>query len=360
MHVTDAYGKRFVLKRLLDGKFMSNSDDSASGSSSESAARGLVCPSKYARLVDDYIEYVRANKGLGERTQRAYRTDITLFMLWCEQKGFGDISDITVDDLRLWMADSSRGRARSSLVREVVSVRGFFAWAEHVGRISSNPAEILMTPKISNKLPTVLDESQAAKLLDYADSCACSDSSDSSADSSSVDNSVKSATFLRNAAILELLYATGIRVGELTGLNTCDINFSERMIKVTGKGNKQRVVPFGLPAFRAVEKWLKYGRKVLVKSDEETALFVGARGKRIDQRIVREIVHCAAYSANVPDIAPHSLRHSAATHMLNGGADLREVQEMLGHSSLNTTQRYTHVSIETLKNSYAKAFPRAE
>lgn len=355
MHVTDAYGKRFVLKRLLDGKFMSNSDDSASGSSSESAARGLVCPSKYARLVDDYIEYVRANKGLGERTQRAYRTDITLFMLWCEQNGFVDISDITVDDLRLWMAYSSRGRARSSLVREVVSVRGFFAWAEHVGRISSNPAEILMTPKISNKLPTVLDESQAAKLLDYADSCACSDSSvDSSVDS------VKSATFLRNAAILELLYATGIRVGELTGLNTCDINFSERMIKVTGKGNKQRVVPFGLPAFRAVEKWLKYGRKVLVKSGEETALFVGARGKRIDQRIVREIVHCAAYSANVPDIAPHALRHSAATHMLNGGADLREVQEMLGHSSLNTTQRYTHVSIETLKNSYAKAFPRAE
>ena len=170
----------------------------------------------------------------------------------------------------------------------------------------------------------------------------------------------------RNAAILELLYATGIRVAELVSMDIADIDFSNRTIKVTGKGNKQRVVPFGLPAQRALETWLEQGRPVLartatdaVKSRAANALFLGARGGRIDQRIARDIVHRAAREAGVPDISPHALRHSAATHMLDGGADLREVQEMLGHSSLKTTQRYTHVSIEQLKNRYGQAFPRA-
>ena len=170
----------------------------------------------------------------------------------------------------------------------------------------------------------------------------------------------------RNAAILELLYATGIRVAELVSMDIADIDFSNRTIKVTGKGNKQRVVPFGLPAQRALETWLEQGRPVLartatdaVKSRAANALFLGARGGRIDQRIARDIVHRAAREAGVPDISPHALRHSAATHMLDGGADLREVQEMLGHSSLKTTQRYTLVSIEQLKNRYGQAFPRA-
>ena len=163
-----------------------------------------------------------------------------------------------------------------------------------------------------------------------------------------------------------LLYATGIRVAELVSMDIADIDFSNRTIKVTGKGNKQRVVPFGLPAQRALEIWLEQGRPVLartatdaVKSRAANALFLGARGGRIDQRIARDIVHRAAREAGVPDISPHALRHSAATHMLDGGADLREVQEMLGHSSLKTTQRYTHVSIEQLKNRYGQAFPRA-
>ena len=165
---------------------------------------------------------------------------------------------------------------------------------------------------------------------------------------------------LRNAAILELLYATGIRVGELTSLNIQDINFSSHTIKVTGKGNKQRVVPFGVPAYKALSAWIsKDGREILLRNSVEEAVFLGTRGKRIDQRLVRQIVHDEAKSAHVPDISPHALRHSAATHMLNGGADLREVQELLGHSSLNTTQRYTHVSIESLKRKYSQAFPRA-
>lgn len=314
-------------------------------------ADSLACSSKYASLVDDYIKYVRANKGLGERTQRAYESDILQCLAWCNRHGFNNISDLTTDDLRSWMAYASKNHARSSLARKVVAVRGFFAWCQHVGCINSDPAEILMTPKIENMLPTVLDESQAEELMNNVDS-ETNNSSSCSKESRAIE--------LRNAAILELLYATGMRVGELTSLNVYDVNFESHTIKVTGKGNKQRVVPFGIPAFKALSAWLSSdGRKVLLQDSAETAIFLGARGKRIDQRLVRQVVHDAAKSAHVPDISPHALRHSAATHMLNGGADLREVQELLGHSSLNTTQRYTHVSIEALKQRYLQAFPRA-
>ncbi len=314
-------------------------------------ADSLAYSSKYASLVDDYITYVRANKGLGKRTQRAYESDILQCLAWCNRHGFNNISDLATDDLRSWMAYASKNHARSSLARKVVAVRGFFAWCQHVGRINSDPAEILMTPKIENMLPTVLDESQAEELMNNVDS---------EANNSSSCSNESRAIELRNAAILELLYATGMRVGELTSLNVYDVNFESHTIKVTGKGNKQRVVPFGIPAFKALSAWLSSdGRKVLLQDSAETAIFLGARGKRIDQRLVRQVVHDAAKSAHVPDISPHALRHSAATHMLNGGADLREVQELLGHSSLNTTQRYTHVSIEALKQRYLQAFPRA-
>lgn len=295
-------------------------------------------PAKYASLVDDYIEYAKANKGLGERTNRAYASDIKQCLAWCNRHGFKNISDLTTDDLRSWMADASRNHARSSLARKVVAVRGFFAWCQHVEYISGNPAEILMTPKIKNMLPSVLDEYQAESLMNNVDSKA-------NVSTSCPKN--QKAVGLRNAAILELLYATGIRVGELTSLNIQDINFSSHTIKVTGKGNKQRVVPFGVPAYKALSAWIsKDGREILLRNSVEEAVFLGTRGKRIDQRLVRQIVHDEAKSAHVPDISPHALRHSAATHMLNGGADLREVQELLGHSSLNTTQRYTHVKYE--------------
>ena len=318
----------------------------------KSVSENFLClPSKYMSLIDDYIDYVRANKGLGERTQKAYASDILQCLAWCNRHGFNNISELTTDDLRSWMADESRSHARSSLARKVVAVRGFFAWCQHVEYISSNPAEILMTPKIKNMLPSVLDEYQAESLMNNVDSKA-------NVSSSCTKN--QKAVGLRNAAILELLYATGIRVGELTSLNIQDINFSSHTIKVTGKGNKQRVVPFGVPAYKALSAWIsKDGREILLRNSVEEAVFLGARGKRIDQRLVRQIVHDEAKSAHVPDISPHALRHSAATHMLNGGADLREVQELLGHSSLNTTQRYTHVSIESLKRKYSQAFPRA-
>lgn len=343
---------------------------------------GLVSSTKASDLSDRYIDYLRSNKGLGSRTLLAYRVDVLQCLEWCGVNDLSDLNSVSTSVLRQWMYWLNKNHARSSLARKVVAVRGFFAWATHVGLISANPAQILNTPKIVNELPTVLDEAQAEKLLD----CAEDRSEDYAVDKSPatehqentplksqikmrIKSKIKSQTktkqeyviALRNAAILELLYATGMRVGELTGLNVQDMDFENHTVKVTGKGNKQRVVPFGVPAAKACKKWLDCGRSALQEKSAASsqALFLGVRAKRIDQRIVRSIVHEAAAAANVPDVAPHALRHSAATHMLNGGADLREVQELLGHSSLNTTQRYTHVSIQALKQRYSQAFPRA-
>jgi integrase/recombinase XerC len=289
-----------------------------------------------------------------------------------------DLNEITLDDLRSWMAVESRDHARSSMARKTVAVRGFFAWAYEHGLTTTDPAATLMTPSIPSTLPAVLTESQAEQLLDVAEqavatnqykgdggAAAASGSGSGKAVGKTADKSAD--TVNRNEAPARADKRDSARVvAELVSMDIVDVDFSNRTIKVTGKGNKQRVVPFGLPAQRALETWLEQGRPVLArtatdaaKSRATNALFLGARGGRIDQRIARDIVHRAAREAGVPDISPHALRHSAATHMLDGGADLREVQEMLGHSSLKTTQRYTHVSIEQLKNRYGQAFPRA-
>lgn len=399
---------------------------------------------RFCKLLEDYCSYITNNKGLSKHTVKAYGSDVERFLKWCEDCGEEELNRLSTNDIRLWMAYESSQVVRSSLARKVVAIRGFLDWCVHSNNIKSNPAQIICTPKIANVLPNVLDESLAKRLMDYADSqsdsvsfksfsvneslcnnsnlseqnkssdssynsdnfdnsdneSSCSSDCSVSSDSESSGNSVKPdnksshdrALRLRDTAMLELLYATGMRVGELVLLSLNDVNFENNTVKVTGKGNKQRVIPFGIPAARALQEWLStYGRGELVKVDcfdnfsnkgygdvielnkknrnhessreinntAEKALFVGARGKRIDQRVVREVVHRMAALAHVPDISPHSLRHSAATHMLNGGADLREVQELLGHSSLTTTQRYTHVSIEALKKRYSQAFPRA-
>lgn len=235
-----------------------------------------------------------------------------------------------------------------------------------------------MTPKLPDTLPSVLTEAQAERLMDRVDDDASLHAASSQRYETRHDEMPRldsahrgegmsqrdEVVALRDAAMLELLYATGIRVAELVGLDIGDVDWSHRTIRVTGKGSKQRVVPFGDPAEKALAGWKEHGRPLILRRAgagtlDTAALFLGMRGRRIDQRIVRDVVHRAARESGVPDISPHSLRHSAATHMLDGGADLREVQEMLGHSSLRTTQRYTHVSIEQLKERYRQAFPRA-
>lgn len=228
-------------------------------------------------------------------------------------------------------------------------------WAYEHGILAHNPAHALRTPKIDRNLPAVLNEDQAERLMDTVDA----EAGEKNAGKSKDDALNAHAKALRDCAMIELLYATGMRVGELVGLDMDSFDWSNRTVRVLGKGNKTRVIPFGMPAQQAVEHWLHEGRPVFANGHSGNAVFIGVRGRRIDQRVVRQVVHEQAEQAGVPDISPHALRHSAATHMLDGGADLREVQEMLGHSSLQTTQRYTHVSIEQLKDRYRQAFPRA-
>ncbi|PLS27974.1 recombinase XerC [Bifidobacterium anseris] len=300
------------------------------------------------RMIEEYVDYLRGARGLSEHTVAAYRGDLLGCIAILESGGTTELDNVTLDDLRMWMAQESKQVAKSSLARKTIAVRGFFAWAHRRGRIAHDPAASLRTPKLPKTLPAVLNETQAEALMDKAD-----------AEPADTDDPHRRALALRDCAMLEMLYATGIRVAELVSMDLDDVRYGNRTITVTGKGNKQRVVPFGAPAQHALERWTSQGRPVLANERSGSALFLGARGGRVDQRVVRAVVHREAARAGVPDISPHALRHSAATHMLDGGADLREVQEMLGHASLQTTQRYTHVSIEQLKARYAQAFPRA-
>ncbi|MBT1178111.1 tyrosine recombinase XerC [Bifidobacterium vespertilionis] len=326
----------------------------------------------YEEPIAAYLGFLAANRGLSANTLKAYGSDVAECLHLLGLMGAEDLNAVGTDDLRRWMAHESHTHARSSMARKIVAVRGFFRFCHERGMIGVDPAAPLMTPKIPDTLPAVLTEAQAERMMDDADRAAGEGGggpSDRDADrgkraaAKSADEPIR----LRDAAIVELLYATGIRVAELVGLDMGDVDFSQRTARVTGKGNKQRVVPFGAPAESSLRRWIEDGRPKLLAgggvgdgtAGSMQALFLGARGGRINQRVVREAVHAAARRAGVPDISPHALRHSAATHMLNGGADLREVQEMLGHSSLSTTQRYTHVSIEQLRRRYDQAFPRA-
>ena len=335
-------------------------------------------------VIDEFLHDLRVNRAASDNTLKAYRIDVLDCLVTMNIDGLEALDRVNVDDLRAWMSsESARGYARSSMARRTVAVRGFFRWAQDQGLIDSDPAALLMTPKIPSVLPAVLTEAQAKTLMDDADAYTARGSAGAAREGhqqglqqgqrrserggqqpecqrhqiggSPADHAIA----VRDAAMMELLYATGIRVGELVGIDIADIDFAQRTVRVTGKGDKQRVVPFGAPAARALDQWLQAGRPELAGDRSGEALFLGRRGGRVDQRIVRQVVHREARKAGVPDISPHALRHSAATHMLDGGADLREVQEMLGHASLRTTQRYTHVSMEQLKQRYRQAFPRA-
>lgn len=229
------------------------------------------------------------------------------------------------------------------MARRATAARVFTAWAQRTGRISTDPGALLASPRPHKSLPGVLGQADTRAVLDAA-AVAADDGSPIG---------------LRDLAIMELLYATGIRVGELCALDIDDIDTSRRVVRVFGKGRKERSVPYGVPASDALRRWLDEARPQLARQGSGPAVFLGARGGRIDQRAVRRLVHERIGVVDAPDLSPHGLRHTAATHLLEGGADLRSVQELLGHASLATTQIYTHISTDRLRRAYEQAHPRA-
>ena len=298
-----------------------------------------------AGLAEAYRSHLITERNLSENSIRAYLADLESLLLHINQLGVTEFSQLDVNHLRSWLANLQiKGAARSSITRRVVSVRAFTYWGARNGWLSRDIGKDLIAPKPEKSLPKVLDVEGAATALESLTVRAGEE---------------KTPQSIRDLAIVETLYGSGIRVSELVGLDISDIDRSRNTLRVIGKGNKERVVPIGLPALRAIDDWLVV-RKELVSENSEPALFVGARGKRIDQRVVREVVYDAmqALGGN-KKLGPHTLRHSAATHLLEGGADLRTVQEILGHSSLSTTQIYTHVTQERIKKAYEQAHPRA-
>ncbi len=310
----------------------------------EPAAQELV--EELRGTLDAFERFLRSERGRSEHTTRAYLGDVrSLLAFASEECAAGELADLSLQDLRDWLGALSRsGAARSTVARRSAAARTFLGWAARTGRIPVDPSLRLSAPRRQQHLPAVLKQGEATSLLDLA--AISSDDGDPLA--------------LRDRAALELLYASGIRVGELTGLDVDDVDLSTRVLRVLGKGSKERTVPFGVPAAEAVRDWLQRGRPLLATAESGPALLLGRRGRRADARQIRESVHrLVAAVAGAPDVGPHGLRHSAATHLLEGGADLRLVQELLGHASLATTQVYTHVSVDRLKQSYRQAHPRA-
>lgn len=292
-----------------------------------------------------FAAHLRSVRGLSPHTVRAYRGDVSSLLRYLVDSGHDDLSALDLTVLRGWLGAQRRdGCQRSTLARRAAAVRTFTAWATKAGLLAGDPGARLVAPRPQRALPAVLHPEQAAVALDAVERGAAEGDP----------------VALRNHAVVELLYATGIRVAELCGLDVDDVDAERRLIRVLGKGGKERAVPYGRPAERALRRWLTAGRPALVHASSPVALFLGARGGRVDQRIVRAVVHDAVSAVpGAADIGPHGLRHSAATHLLEGGADLRTVQELLGHATLATTQLYTHVTVERLKAIHDRSHPRS-
>jgi len=299
----------------------------------------------WARALADYERHLVSERDLSPHSVRAYLTDLVALAAHATRLGIHDPADLTVRTLRSHLATmQTLGKARTTLARRATSARMFTAWLARSGRADGDAGALLSSPKARRDLPVALGHTDVRALLDLT--------ARASSDGGPIG--------LRDHAVLELLYATGIRVGELCGLDVDDLDRERSVVRVMGKGRKERSVPYGAPAADAVDRWLTVGRPALVCERSAAALFLGARGGRVDQRAVRRVVHERLAAADSPvDIGPHGLRHTAATHLLEGGADLRSVQEILGHASLGTTQIYTHVSTERLRAAYRLAHPRA-
>jgi integrase/recombinase XerC len=308
------------------------------------AALRAALPSALGSALDGFERHLRLERNRSAHTVRAYLGDVVGFLDHLARLGGRRPGDIELANLRSWLGIlRTRGVSRATMARRSAALRTFCAWAHGAGLIDADPGQLLASPRTRRNLPPVLRVDEAEQLVSVPD-----------------DPDVPPAVVLRDRLVVELLYASGIRVSELVGLDIDDVDRRRRVLRVFGKGAKERTVPYGLPADRALDEWLTAGRPELATEASAAALLLGARGGRIDQRTVRTIVHRrAAAVPGAPDLGPHGLRHTAATHLLEGGADLRAVQELLGHASLATTQIYTHVSVERLRSTYQRAHPRA-
>ena len=303
------------------------------------------------RAIDAFARYLATERGFSANTVRAYGADLAGLASFAEERGATEVGELGLELLRDWLwTGTEAGLARATIARRSASARGFTAWLTREGTLASDPAVRLRSPKPGRTLPRVINRTQMQELLDRLQMAA--DTGDPAA--------------IRDLAVIELLYASALRVSELVGLDIGDVDLSRLTVRVTGKGSKERVVPFGVPAQKALLRYLDTARPALAAAaaptgtGPTTALFLGRHQQRLGVRAVYRTV--AALLDSMPGTGPagpHALRHTAATHLLDGGADLRAVQEMLGHASLGTTQIYTHVSAERLQQSYRLAHPRA-
>ncbi len=306
------------------------------------------------QAIDRFLEYARHERSYSAHTLRAYRGDLhdlTTFLQHATHNQHVPVAHFTLEHLRewLWQAQQS-GLSNTTLARRSATAKSFSRWAAKRGYIATDSASRLGTPRAGAHLPRVLSAPETTRLLRHLETLA--EQGDPVAQ--------------RDSAACELIYASALRVSELTGLNLTNIDHANRTVRVTGKGNKERTLPYGIPASNALNRYLNHGRAALLARatqptpDASAAVFLGARGARVNPRTIYRVV--ATHLSEIPGdtaLGPHTLRHSAATHLLDGGADLREVQEFLGHESLATTQLYTHVSVEQLAQRYRIAHPRA-
>ena len=302
-------------------------------------------PDRFAAALQRFHDYVALQRGLSAHTVDAYLGDVGSLLEDLASRGIAELSAVGINDIRVWLAAGVRaGMAPATLRRRGSAARSFFAWARRSGLVETDPTAALRSPKLPSRLPVAPSQKQMRTVMDAIIARAGEDGS---------------AQARRDVAVMEVLYGGGVRVAELCGLDIDDIDWARGVVRVLGKGNKERVVPLGGPALNALQAWLDV-RVELEAAQSGPALFLGSRGARLDPRVARRIVHQAMEAVpEAPDVGPHGLRHAMATHLLEGGADLRSVQEMLGHASLATTQLYTHVTNERLVAAFRQAHPRA-
>lgn len=290
-------------------------------------------------LTQKYIDFLIIEKGLSKNSIESYSADLAQFLSFLEKNKIRSLDDVDSSIILAWLVDLSRkGLSSKSRARHLISVRGLYKFLLNEKDVSKNPLKNVDIPKTGLSLPKIIKVQDVETLLNIPD--------------------IKNPRELRNCTMMELMYGAGLRVSELISLQVQDINLDANFIRVMGKGSKERVIPFGSKARNMTEKWLSDGRPSLLKKIPSPYLFVARAGRPMTRQSFWKIIKKYAGEANIPDMTPHTLRHSFATHLLEGGADLRSVQTMLGHSDISTTQIYTHISKEYLMEMHKKYHPR--